>query len=214
MKINQHIHRMDSTKGSYVYYLTTPSGGMLVDTCFPGKGQAILDELGSLGVQAGDIKHILITHSDVDHIGNAAFLQEKSGAIVWASKTEVPYIKGEKPPAGIKNAIAKVMKPKIPIDIQTFAENGQMGDVRVIDTPGHTAGHVSFIFEETLLAGDLLFSDKGKITPSPAMITWDKEALMGSIKKVAPLKFNLVCPAHGEPVERGQQLERLVQFLG
>ena len=202
MKITDDVYMLECTSGSYCYFI----GGdemALVDTCFPGKGPAMLAELASLGVLPHQIKQILLTHFDVDHIGNAAFLQQATGAAVWASAIDIPYILGQKPRPGIKRYIGMLMKAKLPVDIRAFPETNRLGEIEIIPAPGHTPGHVCLLYRDVLLAGDLVTTRGGQIAPSPGMMTWDKKTSAESVKKVMALSFKWICPAHGMPVERG-----------
>ena len=209
MKITETVYALDSTKGSFAYIILGREI-ILIDTCFPGRGKAILKELETISIKPGDIRYILITHNDVDHIGNLAFLQRETGAQVWASKVDIPYITGELKRPGIKKFISSIMKIEIPKNINAFNENQRFEDMLIIDTPGHTPGHVCFIYKDILFAGDLVVGFEGKLKPSPDFMTWDKHVLMESIKKVAGYSFKWVCPAHGKPVERKDLWEKLI----
>ena len=91
MEITAGIHLLQATKGSYVY-LVLGDEPILIDTSFPGRTRAILTEIEKLGLRPTDIAHILLTHQDGDHIGNAHALQQASGAQVWASQEDLPYV--------------------------------------------------------------------------------------------------------------------------
>jgi glyoxylase-like metal-dependent hydrolase (beta-lactamase superfamily II) len=208
MKINDHVYMLDSTEGSHAYVILGEET-MLVDTSLPGRGKKILEELERIHVKASDIKHILLTHHDGDHIGNAAMLEKATGATVWASAEDIPYIYGQKSRPGIKKYISMIMRITPPVKTQAYPADNRIGEVQVIATPGHTPGHVCLLYQDVLFAGDLVATSNGQIKPSPAMMTWDMPMLMQSIKKVAPLAFRWVCPAHGMPVERGDMLEKL-----
>jgi glyoxylase-like metal-dependent hydrolase (beta-lactamase superfamily II) len=209
MIVTDNVYMLDCTSGSHSYAILG-SETVLIDTSFPGKGPAILAELAALGVKPQEIKQILLTHFDVDHIGNAAFLQQATGATVWASAIDIPYILGQKPRPGIKKYIGMMMRVKLPANIQAFPESNRLGEIEVIPTPGHTPGHVCLLYKGVLLAGDLVTTREGRLNPSPDMMTWDKKMVLASIKKVAALSFNWICPAHGMPVERGALLEKFV----
>jgi glyoxylase-like metal-dependent hydrolase (beta-lactamase superfamily II) len=77
--------------------------------------------------------------------------------------------------------------------------------VQILHTPGHTPGHIC-LFEErsgTLLAGDLVATDSTiLIHPDDG----DLETYMQSLEKVLLLPVRSLIPAHGAPVERGQDL--------
>jgi glyoxylase-like metal-dependent hydrolase (beta-lactamase superfamily II) len=202
MKITENVYMLDSSEGSHVYAILG-SEVMLVDTCMPGRAAVLLGELKSLGVQPQQIKHILLTHHDVDHIGSAAQLQQTSGATIWASAEDIPFIYGQKPRPGIKNVISRFWKVPPLTGVQTYPQSGSLGEVKVIDTPGHTPGHVCLLYHDVLFAGDLVATRRGQIKPSPALMSWNMPLLLESIEKVRALPFRWVCPAHGMPLERG-----------
>lgn len=209
MEIANRVHLLDSTKGSYVYLVLDGDEPVLIDTGNKGKSVQIEAELGRLGVRMSDIAHILLTHSDVDHIGNAKILREKSGAKLWAPKEDLPYIHGTRKPRGLRRLIAATMKADTP-DIDGTYEPGQwISHVEMIPTPGHTPGHVSFRYGDILFAGDLVMSRGGKLRPSPGILTEDKTKLRQSISDVGRLSFDWVCPAHGNPVKRGNLWETM-----
>ena len=93
------------------------------------------------------------------------------------------------------------------MDVDEVLSPGQtlpiLGGIEVIDTQGHTPGHISFYAKETglLFAGDSLITRTGKINLniSPA-ITWDREKTIASTRRQAELKPNAVCSGHGPVV--------------
>ncbi len=108
----------------------------VVDAPEPGP---IMDALEREG---WDLTHILITHHHSDHVDGVLVLKAQYGATVVGPKAEAATIPGldvavvDADPVGLGSAIG-----------------------RVIETPGHTAGHISFVFpeEKLLFAGDTLF---------------------------------------------------------
>src|SRR5882757_5846224 len=52
----------------------------LIDTGFPGSGPAILGAVREIGKKPSDIRHILLTHAHVDHIGSYATLKNTTNA--------------------------------------------------------------------------------------------------------------------------------------
>lgn len=204
MKVTDSVYMLDSTSESHAYLITEPEV-ILVDTCLPWKGVKILEEIRSLGVDPRQIKHIMLTHHDVDHIGNAARFVKVTGATLWAFGEEIPYIMGEKPRPGHKRFIAMLIKTDRPERIVPFPLEMRVGEVSIIPAPGHTPGHVCLLYRDVLFAGDLVVTDHGKIKPSPAIMTWDMPLVLESMHKVADYPFTHVCPAHGMPVTRGDQ---------
>lgn len=199
LRIKDNIYLLGSTKGSYAY-LIAGKETVLIDTCRPGKSTQIIEEITSLGIRPQDIGHILLTHHDIDHIGNAKALQLATRAKLWASKEDASYIQGERNREGIKRiiqAISMVDNPRVDF---TFMEGKKIASVEVIPTPGHTPGHVAFLYEDVLFVGDLVRTNKGKLKRLPSLFTWDKAQLEDSLRKVKSLNFDWICPAHGEPV--------------
>ncbi|VBB07550.1 metallo-beta-lactamase [Lucifera butyrica] len=209
MRVADNVFALDASKGSYVYVITGKEV-VLIDTGLPHRRQGILKELQSMNIRMEDIKHILLTHHDIDHVGNAGFLQKKTGCNVWASKQDLPYICGERTRYGVKRVIEFLVRIARPINIDVYMENATVGDVRVIPTPGHTPGHVCLLYKDILFAGDLVHLKKGRLEPYPSFWNWDTSALMDSISKIAPLSFKWICPAHGTPLEKKAFLKLLV----
>src|SRR5437763_17044884 len=99
MKVNDDL---------YVLALPTPIGGTLnlslivdathgptlVDTGLPRQVDAITAALAEAHLHVTDLKRIILTHQDIDHVGALHELEQDSGAQVLASTTETPYIDG------------------------------------------------------------------------------------------------------------------------
>ncbi len=210
MKVIDNVYALNSTKASYVYLIVDDEIS-LVDTGFPGQGDVILRQLKSLNIKPTDIKHILLTHHDVDHIGNISALQKATGAKVWISKEDLPYMYGNLKRHGIKKPLSALYAIEMPENVFEYNEGQKIGNIQVIPTPGHTPGHVSFICKDALFTGDLVVNYKTKIVVAPKILTWSRKALKESIKKVEHLDFNWICPTHGKPVERGDIWEKLIK---
>lgn len=205
MKISENIYLLGSTKGSYCY-LIAGSETVLIDTGLSLKGKAMLRELKALGVELRSIKHILLTHHDLDHIGNACMLQKLTGAKVWASKSDMPYVTGQVPWYGFKKHLNRIMRVKKPKEVNVLSENETVAGIKTIETPGHTPGHVCFIYDGVLFAGDLVEEKDGKLIPYPAPWTHNLPLLLQSIEKVDQYDFDWICPAHSRPARRNGPL--------
>ncbi len=200
LKVTDNVYALESTKGNYAYVILGEEIS-LIDTGRPGQGKGILKELKAMDIEPEDIKHILITHHDVDHIGSLAFLEKKTGANIWASKEDIPYICGDKNRPGIKRFFSFILRAKKPEKINPYPENHKILDMEVIPTPGHTPGHVCLLYRDILFVGDLFRTSNGQIGPMRSFMNWNTDLSMESIKKVADLHFKWLCPAHGKPVE-------------
>ncbi len=211
MKIEENVYALESTKGSYSY-LIKDKETILIDTGNPGKVKNILKEIESLNIKPKNIKHILLTHHDVDHIGNATLLQKETGATLWASKKDIPYILGDKSRPGIKKVASFLMRVKKPEKIKSYNDQ-KIDDIEIIPTPGHTPGHVSFLYKDILFAGDLVRNSNGVLKKLPKMGNSDEKSLNESILKMSKYSFKWVCPAHGEPLEVKDKWKQLLSNI-
>ncbi|MDP2836053.1 MAG: MBL fold metallo-hydrolase [Methanobacteriaceae archaeon] len=210
MKVTKKVHALESTKGNYAY-LVFDEEITVIDTGMPRQGKTLLKELESLKMELSNIKHIMLTHHDIDHIGNVALLEKATGAKVWASKEDIPYIYGEKSRPGIKKILSIFMKAKLPEKINPYPENGILNKMKIIPSPGHTPGHVCILFEDVLFAGDLLRTSPDKIKPMMSLMNWNDSLIRESITKIDQLSFKWICPAHGVPIKRGDLWEEFLE---
>jgi Zn-dependent hydrolases, including glyoxylases len=211
MKIEENVYALESTKGSYSY-LINDKETILIDTGRPRKVKNILKEIESLNIKPKNIKHILLTHHDIDHIGNAALLQKETGATLWASKKDIPYILGNKSRPGIKKLATLLARVKKPEKIKSY-DDQKIGDIEIISTPGHTPGHVSFIYKDILFAGDLVENSNGVLKKLAKMTNSDEKSLNESIRKMSKYSFKWVCPSHGEPLKITDEWKQLLSNI-
>lgn len=192
MIITDDVCLLDSAWGNNSY-LIQGKNAILIDTGPRIRGKFILHHIVSLNIR---LKHILLTHYDVDTMGNAAQLQNHTGAQVWASDQDIPYIQGSKDRHGLKKYLKYITRTSISIDIQPLPTS--IDGIKVLLTPGHTPGHVCFLYRDILFVGDLLENRKGILRPPRT--NWNKEILAQSLEKVADCSFKWICPAHGRPI--------------
>ncbi|MDE2419438.1 MAG: hydroxyacylglutathione hydrolase [Burkholderiales bacterium] len=123
---------------NYIWMLHDGRQALVVD---PGDAQPVMDALRREGVQ---LQAILVTHHHDDHTGGIDTLRESTGATVYGPASE------------------NIPQPLTPLrGGQTVAALGL--EFRVMDVPGHTAGHIAFYCPDLegkplLFCGDTLFS--------------------------------------------------------
>lgn len=121
------------------------------------------------------LTHILTTHHHGDHTAGNLALKEHYGCIIIGPKGEAAKVPGlDQPVAGG----------------DTFAFGGH--EVRVIDTPGHTAGHIAYWIPDSEVAfvGDTLFAmGCGRVIEGTPKMMW---ASLSKLMEL-PAKTRLYC---------------------
>jgi len=209
-------------------------GATLIDAGVPGSHVEIEGHLARLGLGWKDIRRLLLTHQDIDHIGGARAVVDASGAEVLAHEGDVPYIQGERrllkmdpsrietmlgalPPerrAGVREML--LHPPSVHVD--RVVSDGERLPYRdgllVVHTPGHTPGHLSIFLgrDRLLVSGDALRVVDGEMAgPSPTA-TADVPQAMASLRKLLSLPIDRVLCYHGGLTRPGAAaaLRRLV----
>ncbi len=198
------------------YILVDADGLTVIDTGLPRSERKILAYISSLGKSARDVKRIILTHSDLDHVGSLAALQKSTGARTYASRIEADAIAAGKPsrqinPAGfsVRRLMFALLRPFMkatPFQVDEIVTDGQilpaLGGLRVVETAGHTPGHIS-LFAPTvgvLFCGDSMVTDENGIHGSRSGLTWDGEKAREAERKQAALGAKIICSGHGPVV--------------
>ena len=214
MKITDRIYLIPGVVAN-PYLLIDADGLTLIEAGFPGRERAILGFVEGLGFEPRDLKRILITHSDLDHIGSLAAVKAASGARVYASQIEAEAVaqgKTSRRDAGdaprwrhwLNTFVRKRLHARA-AEVEEIVRDGQvlpiLGGLRVVASDGHTPGHTSYfaVQERVLFCGDSLITEHG-IEPSRATFTWDMGLALQSAQRQAALNPHIVCSGHGPPV--------------
>ena len=156
-------------------------------------------ELARLGARTGGI---LVTHTDVDHVGGVAALAEGTGAEVWAPAAEADALR-----EGVTRGGFRVGAHE-PAHVVTGGDRFTVAGIafEVIDVPGHSAGHVAFLAEGELFSGDLLFAGSvGRVDLEGG----DWETLLASVRALADRlpPETVLHPGHGPATTLGRELQ-------
>lgn len=210
---------------------------ILIDTGMPGQLEAVREACRGAGVPLERLTRILLTHQDIDHIGGLPELLRAVGhdVEVLAHPLDRPYIEGEKTPikmnpermaerikdlpADRRAQVEAVMANPPHAHVDRTVEDGEVlpycGGITVIHTPGHTPGHISLYLQRsrTLVAGDAVVSERGRLEGPRAGATPDMDTAIRSLAKLAPLDIASAITYHGGVVTRGaaQRLAELAK---
>jgi glyoxylase-like metal-dependent hydrolase (beta-lactamase superfamily II) len=195
---------------------------ILIDAGIRSSAKTILKSLTGKPVAT----HVL-THAHADHQGSSKEICEHLNIPLWCSSLEKPQAESgnvtiEYPRQN--HVITKFQKQywagagyKVS---STLRENDRIGDFTVVETPGHSSGHVSFFREKDglIIVGDalvnmnLLTTFVGLHEP-PSLFTSDREANIKSIRKLAALHPKILCFGHGPVLYNSGQLEEFSKKL-
>lgn len=210
MELQPGIHSLKVSPLSNVYLVLGPPV-TLIDTCWPGTLRALLQALDTAGVAVTDLQRIVLTHCDVDHVGNAYALQRLSGAEICAHVDALPYLArdahahtlGDLPSPGPR--VRSVLRATLGRRAKTCAVDRVLHDgdtldgLSVLHLPGHTPGQIGVQTGPVLFAGDAVLGGR---TPRrfPGFITQDRAAERRSLERLAALQIDLLLPGHLGPV--------------
>ena len=197
------------------FMLEDETGLTLIDAGLRGNERKLWKAVAEIKRKPSDVQHVLVTHHHADHVGSLAAVKKASGAEAYVHPLDAPVVAGEKPRPAANRAsiIGRLLgrmilrrpanKPEpVPADheINDGDELAIGGGVRVIHTPGHTAGHVSFFVERhggVLFVGDAAANMLGRFGKPLLMFTEDMDEVGRSMRKLAALEFDTACFGHG-----------------
>ncbi len=166
------------------YILARQGEATIVDTGNPGSESDIEASLGALDLAWRDVGHVIVTHLHGDHQGSLpAVLNLAPDATAYAGAADIPNIGS-------------------PRELTAVGDGDTVFGLQIIDTPGHTLGHISVLdpVGGLLVAGDAMNgADGGVIGANPAFTT-DIALADESIQKLAALTFDTIVFGHGDPV--------------
>ena len=214
MEIIPGLHRITRVVGN-PHLIVEPDGLTLVDAGTGGSHRRILGHIKRLGYAPGHLGRIVITHADGDHVGAVAALVAQSGARVYASAIEAEAMAAGRPSRemrlpGLWRVLHRLAQPLLRVQPFADAEIVKEGDVlpalgglHVIETPGHTPGHLSFFAPAfgVLFAGDSIAYRNGRMRKAFTLTVWNENLALESLRKQAALRPAIVCLGHG-PVVR------------
>jgi len=124
-----------------VHIFDTGEWLLLIDTAFPQTQAFLINSIWELGFKPKDIKAILHTHAHIDHIGTTNILVALSGAKTYLSETDAKMMREH--PEMTYCDVMYHFEPDVLLNEGDIVTLGNTA-IRVVATPGHTAGTLSF----------------------------------------------------------------------
>ena len=173
-------------------------GDVLLDAGTPWDSGRILKQLEGRTITAN-----ALTHAHFDHFGASHAVCTKLGIPLWCGADDVEAVEagkmvglgGRMLPAAKKHPVARALK-----------EGDEVAGFTVLETPGHSPGHVSYWRESdrTLVCGDVMwgynpFTLRGPMREPFGFVSPDPARNRASARRLAALEPALVCFGHGKP---------------
>jgi glyoxylase-like metal-dependent hydrolase (beta-lactamase superfamily II) len=167
-----------------------------------------------------------LTHAHPDHQGSSHAICERLEIPLWCGQGDVPAMET---PGGVYNPRApRLLRafqrrywtgPPHPV-ARALVEGDEVAGFTVLETPGHTPGHVAYWRESdrVLILGDVL-TNMNVLTGMPGlhepleMFTPDPARNRASARRLAELRPRLACFGHGAPLRDPGKLAEFVARL-
>jgi glyoxylase-like metal-dependent hydrolase (beta-lactamase superfamily II) len=222
MRLAPSLHRLGASSLVNSYLIEDGGKVTIIDAALPGHWRDLVDELRTIGRSLDDIRALLLTHGDVDHVGFAERLRREHDVPVFAGAADVAEARGDVPkptaprdPMRLRPMLGFVLyglthgglrrtpiKEVTPIHGATTLD--VLGAPVVVPLPGHTPGSVAYLVPmvDAIFMGDAMTTRSvttGIVGPALGPFTVDPKKALDSLDALDGLQANFVLPGHGGP---------------
>jgi len=194
---------------------------ILVDCGYPAFEARLQSALERHGLDLASVTKLIASHHDMDHIGSlAAIKRAYPGIRIIAHELEAPYIRGEQPSLRLVQAEAlfdqmpeeskpgarkfmDMLRTIEPAPVDVTVADGEVldwcGGIEIVRTPGHMPGHTSLYLPScaTLVAGDAVVIEEGRLELANPQFTLDMEEAIGSVRRLLEYEIERLICYHG-----------------
>jgi glyoxylase-like metal-dependent hydrolase (beta-lactamase superfamily II) len=225
--------RMAGYEGITAGYLIRADRPCLVETGTAPSAPVVRDALARLGIDAGDLATVVVTHIHLDHAGGAGDIAAMFPAarIVVHQRGARHLADPSRLMAGARlvygDALDRLFGVLAPVPAGRIVALDDLGTVdlgggRRLDShysPGHAKHHVGLVDSDTgdLYVGDaagVYLPETGDVRPATPPPDFDLETALASLRKFAALQPTRLLFSHYGPVtEVSQTLDRSVEEI-
>jgi len=184
--------------GTNCYLISSDDAAVVIDPGFISEKVAEF-----LNENSQKNRAILLTHAHFDHISGVPSLKEKINVSVYAGADEKANLLDPE-----INLTARFHAKTNGFEADGYLTHGEILKIgslefKVLHTPGHTTGGVSYLLDNNLFSGDTLFYESVGRTDFPG---GDFGVLESSIMELYNLPESVVVfPGHGESTTIGHE---------
>ena len=187
-------------------------GDVLIDTGLAIHRGRILRQIADRQITAN-----ALTHAHLDHFGSSHAICEQLGIQLWCGAEDAQAVEagkmvvrgGRLVPAAKAHPVSRTLK-----------EGDEVAGFKVLETPGHSPGHVSYWREadRVLVCGDVMWGQNpfllsGGIQEPFPFVSPDPRLNRQSARRLAELEPSLVCFGHGKPLRDSSRFQAAVAGL-
>jgi glyoxylase-like metal-dependent hydrolase (beta-lactamase superfamily II) len=220
MQLAPGLHRIGNDIVA-AHLIVADDGITLIDTGLPGHHADLRRELDAIGRPMTDIRGVVLTHGDSDHMGFAERLRKEIGVPVFVGAGDMDRATGTKPPATPRDrmriaamagfAVYAMRKGGFRVtplgEAQPVSDGDELdlpGRPRIVGMPGHSPGSIAVVVPSVraVFVGDGLTTRSvttGIAGPQPAPFTDDQATSPASLDRLLELDVDWVVPGHGAP---------------
>jgi hydroxyacylglutathione hydrolase len=200
-------------------YLIKDRGAILIDAGYPDQSEVFRGFLLRNQVKPEEIKLIILTHGDFDHVGGAKELKEVTGAGIaihdndrryleegifhwpygvtpWGKLTRTLFTPVIRKIASFPAVRADLVLGENDLSLEEFGIQG-----KIIHTPGHTSGSVSVLLDSGDAFVGCLAHNRAPFVLRPRLPIYadNIELLKESLRKIVQRGASTLYPGHGDP---------------
>jgi glyoxylase-like metal-dependent hydrolase (beta-lactamase superfamily II) len=224
MKLGPSLHRVGNDMVA-AYLIEDESGVTVIDAGLAGHWRDLIRELEIMGRRVEDVRGVIITHGDSDHLGFAEKLRDEHGVPLYIHEADAQRARGKEKGSGsfgrfrigaaagflayfIRKGGART---RFLTEVHTVHDGDVLdlpGHPRIIGMPGHSPGSIAVFVPavDAVFVGDALTTRNvltGKTGPQPAPFTDDPVQALESLGRLGEVEATWVLPGHGAPWNGG-----------